>query len=182
MCYTSCFNFGSSHPQLIMLCMQAALMMLLPELWMCMPWQPLLFCCIYHRADNYCIHCCGWLLHLMLWIYVVSTCCGFTTATAVVSAKPPLWYFVHCCGPVLNFHCCGSVLIVQHSYAASTAVDIYIYATSTVVEYICNIHCCGYMGHIHCCGYMGHIHCCGLHVHSQPLLWCSSMSMAVDLC
>ena len=40
---------------------------------------------------------------------VWSTCCGYTAATAVVSPKTPLLYFVHCCGPVLNLHCCRFV-------------------------------------------------------------------------
>ena len=108
-------NFGSSHSQSIMLCVQAILMMLLPELWIFMLWPPLLLHLIYQSADitstaedNCCIH--------LLWIYAACNCCGYTATTAVVHPKPSLWYFVHCCGYQAASTCCG--------YTAATAVDI----------------------------------------------------------
>ena len=82
-------NFGS---QLIMLCMQATLMTLHPELWIYMLWPPLLLRHIYYNAstavDNCCIH--------LLWLYAASTWRGYTATTAVVGPKLPLWNFVHC--------------------------------------------------------------------------------------
>ena len=122
-------NFGiSTAMQSIILCVQATLMMLLPELWIFMLWPPMLLHLIYQSVDiastavdNCCIH--------LLWIYAASNCCEYTATTAVVHPKPSLWYVVHCCeyhvastsysctwtycchgcGPVLDFHCCGSV-------------------------------------------------------------------------
>jgi len=126
-------NFGSSHSQSIMLCVQATMMMLLPELWIFMLWPPLLPCLIYHSADiastavnNYCTNllwlyiCC---IHL-LWIYCCHRCgqpqnhhCDILYTTqdimlhplTVDMLLPLLWYFVHCCGSVLDIYCCGSV-------------------------------------------------------------------------
>jgi len=129
-------NFGiSTANQLIMLCVQATMMMLLPELWIFMLWPPMLLHLIYQSVDiastavdNCCIH--------LLWIYAASNRCEYTAATAVVFCPllwiscriywlcmdillPWLWilccihllwtYCCHCCGPLLDFHCCGSV-------------------------------------------------------------------------
>ena len=87
-------NFGiSTANQLIMLCVQATMMMLLPELWIFMLWPPMLLHLIYQSVDiastavdNCCIH--------LLWIYAASNCCEYTATTAVVHPKPSLWYFV----------------------------------------------------------------------------------------
>jgi len=80
--------------------------------------------------------------------------------------------------PTTSRHCSCSLLhpLWWNTYAASTAVDIYIcniycclwtiYAASIAVEYICNIHCCGI---------------CLLH----PLLWntyAASTAMDIYIC
>ena len=121
-----------------MLCEQATLRMLLPELWIFILWPPLLLHLIYQSAhiastavDNCCIH--------LLWIYAASNRCEYTAATAVVHPKPLLWYFVHCsgyhaastsCAWIYCCHGCGY-------YAAFTCCG---HTTATVVDQ-CSQHC-----------------------------------------
>ena len=68
------------------------------------------------------------ILHPLLRITVVATCYGYTVATAVISPKPPLWYFVHCRGYYAASTCCGHTA-----------------ATAMVFRPLLWIYCC------HCC-------------------------------
>ena len=79
------------------------------------------------------------ILHPLLWITIVATCCGYTVATAVISPKQQLWYFVHCGGYYAISTCCG--------FTAATAVA----SPKPPLWYF--VHCRGYYAAFTCYGY-----------------------------